>query len=545
MKKKILFGKRYQVITGMVLVFALFIVLILSAVAAGPGSEFDIIIKNGLVFDGTGKAGYKADIGIADGKIVAIGAITLNQTATVIDADGDIVAPGFIDMHSHADKKILELPTAENLIFQGITSVLGGNCGGSKWPIGEFLKEFEAKGTSLNVAMLVGHGNIRRAAMKDPDCVSTDAEILVMQDLVEQAMKEGAFGISTGLEYMPGRMASTEELIALAKRAGQFGGIFTSHMRCEDATLLNSVREIIEIGAKSGTPVEISHWKAAGAEQWGQGKVVSAMLLTARALGVDITADQYPYNAMSCGLGWEFPAWALKGGTDPLVKRLADPALYDRIWKYVRNHRKTITGEDMSNVIIARYNHNPDLEGKTFAEVLIDRGLEPTLDNGTDLIIELHTTGGCSVIDFAMDEDDIKVIMRNPYVMVGSDSAVREFGKGSPHPRNYGAFPRMISHYINDQFVLTLEEAIRKMTSLPAERISLEDRGVIKEGNWADIVIFDELAIKDTATFANPHQYPEGIHYVIVNGVVTADHGRHTGAKAGMALYGPATIGKD
>ncbi len=342
---------------------------------------------------------------------------------------------------------------------------------------------------------------------------------------------------------MPGRMASTEELIVLAEKAGQFGGFYASHIRNEDVTLLVSIAEAIEIGAKSGTPVQISHVKPCGAEVWGQGALVSAMILEARALGVDITADQYPYNAWSTGFAWEFPAWALEGGTEALIERLEDPVLYERIWKYVRNHRKTVTGEDMSKCQIASYTFDPTLEGKTLAEVLIDRGLEPNLDNGTDLIIELHLNG-ISVIDFGIHEDDIRVLMRNPYIMLGSDGSVREYGQGSPHPRNYGAFPRYLSSYVNDQFVLTIEEAIRKMTSLPAEKMGLEDRGVIKEGNWADIVIFDELGIKDTSTFKDPHQYPEGIHYVIVNGVVTADHGNHTGAKAGMVLYGPSTIGK-
>ncbi|GAI96699.1 unnamed protein product, partial [marine sediment metagenome] len=258
--------------------------------------------------------------------------------------------------------------------------------------------------------------------------LKTKAELIVMQDLVKEAMKEGAFGISTGLEYMPGRAASTEELIVLAEKAGQFGGFYASHTRCEAVRVLVSVAEAIEIGAKSGTPVQISHIKAIGGEQWGQGAIISAMILQARALGVDVTADQYPYDAWSSSFGFMFPQWALEGGTKELIKRLEDPVQYERIWKYLRNKLKDEFGEDMFRCQIARYKYDPTLQGKTLEEILIGRGLEPTLDNGTDLAIELHIHG-VSIIGFGMDEGDIRVLMRNPYIMCISDGSVREYGK--------------------------------------------------------------------------------------------------------------------
>lgn len=380
--------------------------------------------------------------------------------------------------------------------------------------------------------------------MQDPTMPPTAKDLSKMKELTETAMKEGAFGISTGLEYVPGRFADMNELVELAKIAGKNGGFYASHIRDEQVGVLDAIAEAIEVGAKSGTSVQISHVKACGAEVWGYGQTISSMISLARSLGVDVTADQYPYAASSTGFSQAFPSWALEGGIEKLKERLADPALSSRIRAYAKNQIGIRVGNDLSLIQIASYKANSNWEGKTMADILKERGKEPTLDKGIDLVIEMYLSGGPSIIYHYINLDDIKVLMRNPYVMVASDGDIREYGSGAPHPRNYGSFPRVLSYYVKDQYILTMEEAIKKMTSMPAKKLSIKDRGVIKPGNWADIVIFNENEIKDTATFFNPHQYPLGIKYVIVNGTLTAKDGKHTGKATGKVLYGPGKIGK-
>ncbi len=504
--------------------------------------HYELIIKNGFLVDGTGKGGYNADLAVAAGKIAQIGDLAGDSADRVIDAAGTIVAPGFIDLHTHGDGAVLSVPRAENYILQGVTTIIGTNCGGGVCAaaVGDFLQAVEAAKPSLNFGSLVGHGDIRQAGMADSTTAASEADLAAMEQLVAKAMREGAFGMSTGLEYWPGRYATTDELVRLAGVVKAYGGIYASHIRDEQTGVITAVGEAIEVGRRSGVAVEISHLKPCGAAVWGYGPVLVSMLTTARALGIDITADQYPYGASATGFSQCFPAWALEGGNERLAARLQQPHLNQRIRAYAANQIRIRVGEDLSLIQVSVYAAAPSYAGKHLSEILTERGQEPTLENGISLIIEMYLRGEPMLIYHYINEDDIRTIMRSPFVSVVTDGHICAYGQASPHPRSYGTFARVLGRYVREQHVLTLEEAVRKMTSFPAWRMGLTDRGVLAVGNRADITVFDERTVADTATFFSPHRYAVGIDYVIVNGVVTAEKGKHTGAAAGQVLYGPA-----
>lgn len=504
--------------------------------------NYDLIIKKGFLVDGTGKGGYRADIAVAGGKITRIGDLPEDTADKVIDAGGDVVVPGFIDIHTHADDNILNVPGADNYLRQGVTTVIGTNCGGGAGgaEVGAFLAQVQAANPSVNYGTLVGHGDIRLAGMTDSTTAATGEDLAKMESLVAKAMLEGAFGMSSGLEYWPGRYASTDELVQLAKVVRGYGGFFASHTRDEQTGVITAVGEAIEIGRRAEVPVEISHLKPCGAAVWGYGPILINMMTMARAMGVDVTADQYPYGASSTGFSQCFPDWSLAGGNARLVERLQDPVLRERIEAYAANQIRIRVGEDLSLIQISTYQAEPSYAGKTVRDILEQRGLAPSLANGIDLIIEMYLAGEPMVIYHYISEDDIKTIMRSPHVSVVTDGHICEYGKAAPHPRSYGAFARVLGRYVREQHVLTLEEAIRKMTSLPAGRLGLTDRGVLREGCWADITIFNEELIADTATFFEPHQYAAGIGSVIVNGTAAVEKGTGTGAASGQVLYGSA-----
>ena len=554
-------------IFGILLVLVLVVSLALSGVAFSSSPvepprtpmDYDVIIINGTVIDGSGAAGYQADIAIKDGKIVAVlphlmppgldkanplgldkaNPPGLDRAEVVIDATGMVVAPGFIDTHTHQDGTIKYRPESLNFVFDGVTTVLGGMCGGGPWPVGEELDECEAIGVGVNFATLVGQGKIRRMVIGSGDIDPTPEELEQMKALVAQAMEEGAFGLSTGLFYIPGCFTETEEIIELAEVAAAYGGIYTSHMRNEGLQVIESVAETIRIGEEAGIPVQISHFKIVVFPMFDEADTLIAMIEEAQARGVDVTADQYPYATSSTGLrNVLIPTWAREGGLEKFLERLEDPetaALIREEMLYILWLR---CGDDegLKNIRISRCSWEPAYTGKTLADILVMEGQEVTFANAVELTIYIYTNGGAGGLFTSQSEAVIAKFMSQPWVMVASDSSTPRFGSGSPHPRAYGTNARVLGLYVRERGVITLEEAIRKMTSLPAWRMGLDDRGLIGPGMWADIVVFDPDTVTDKATFLDPHQYSEGFEWVLINGEVVIDQGEYTGILAGKVL---------
>jgi N-acyl-D-amino-acid deacylase len=535
---------------------------------------FDIIIKNGKIIDGTGNPWFKADLGIKNGKIAKIGCLSSSRAEKTLDADGLIVCPGFIDMHSHSDFSVIFNPKAESTIRQGVTTLVVGNCGMSLAPVNparedllmryispflppgekleikwstfsEYLKHQEKFGVSSNIANLVGHGTVRIAVMGFEERTPTKEELGEMKMLVAEAMEAGAFGMSTGLIYPPGIYSKTEELIELAGVVAKYGGIYTSHIRGEGTTLIEAVKEAIEIGEEGKLPIEISHHKAAGKPQWGKSEETLRLMEEARERGVEVTCDQYPYKAGMTSLVTLLPPWAHQGGMNKLLERLRSPEERE---KMRRNIEEGIPGWEnfaascgWENIYVSsvKTEKNKPLEGKNIAEIAKIMGKPDEFTALCELLLEEE--GAATMVLFMMDEEDIRRIMKHPLSMVGSDSwSVAPYGilgVGKPHPRFYGTYPKILGEYVRENKTLSLEEAIRKMTSLPAQKIGLWNRGLLREGTWADIVIFNPDTVKDKATYQDPHQYPEGIEYVLVNGQIVVELGEHTGILTGKILH--------
>ena len=520
---------------------------------------YDLLITRGYLIDGTGNPWFKADLGIKDGRIQAIGDLNGKAATRKIDVKGLTVTPGFIDMHSHSDFYILLNPYEESKIFQGVTTEVVGNCGSSAAPMNDELRayrkkymrqrlgpEFEfnwssmseyiervnEKGSSFNVLPLVGHGTIRSNVIGFNDRRPTDKEMSKMRELVSKSMENGAWGLSTGLIYTPGCYAETDEIVSLARVAARYRGIYSSHIRGEGETLLQAVKEAIEIGEKAEIPVEISHFKASGRKYWGMTERSLELVEKARASGLDVTVDQYPYTASSTGLSAYLPKWVHDGGNDMMLERLKDPDIRERI-----KGEPEMAEREWSQVVVVFAEKHPDYVGKSIQDVAKIQRKNPS-DAVFDLLIEEEAS--VSIVAFGMCEKDIRQVMKSPYMMVGTDgSAVSPegiLGRGKPHPRFYGTFPRILGHYVREEGVLTLQEAVRKMTSMPARKIGLKDRGLLREGMVADITIFNADEIQDQATFTDPHRFPRGIYYVIVRGEVVVEKNKHTGALPGRAL---------
>jgi N-acyl-D-amino-acid deacylase len=508
--------------------------------AQGP-QRYDILIRGGMVIDGTGSAAYRADVAIAGDRVVAIvrqpGAATdATPVSRVIDATGKIVAPGFIDLHAHLDP-LPELNEAESHVRQGVTTALGGPDGSSPYPLGDYLAARERQGIGLNVAFLAGHNTIRRAVLGMAKRAPTADELVRMQHMVARAMGEGAWGLSTGLKYLPGGWAKTDEVIALARVAADSGGIYTSHLREEGLGLLGGVREAIEIGRGARVAVVLTHHKAVGQKMWGQSVTTLALVDSARGAGIDVMMDVYPYTATHTGIAVLIPEWAFDGGDSAFARRVRDPALRDSIHDgIVFNILNDRGGGDLRRVQFSRVSWMKTLEGKTLADWAAMRGLSPTPENGADLVIEAQLKGGANAIYHVLDEQDVRRIMSHPKTMIASDGRLSRPGDGHPHPRAYGTFPRVLGVYVRDAKVLSLEDAVFKMTGAPAHRLGLRDRGVLSPNAFADVTIFDPQTVADRATFENPHQYPSGIEYVIVNGRLAIDAGRFTHLTAGRVL---------
>jgi N-acyl-D-amino-acid deacylase len=522
----------------------------------------DVVIRGGAVIDGTGAPARRADVAVLGDRIEAVELLPHAAAVRVIDATGQVVAPGFVDMHSHADFVLPGLPTADSKVHQGFTLEVVGNCGASPAPLTparrqdvidtsaltlpplrwdwtsfrSYLDGLGRDGCSINVAPLVGHGTVRILAMGPSDARPTSEQLRDMQAAVRQATAEGALGLSTGLIYAPGVFADTDEIVALARVAAEAGGVYASHIRGESDTLLPAIAEAIEVGRRARLPVQISHLKAAGPANWPKMSQAIELIEAARADGLDVTADMYPYPAGSTGLTALLPTWAHVGGREPLLARLADPGDRARI-------RAALDGPGLAHdagwdgIVIAGCPARPGYEGRSIADLAAELGL-PASEAAIEVLRQ--SGGDADMILFMMSEDNVVRGLGRPWVMIGSDGEGRAaqgpYAAGKPHPRNYGTCPRFLGHYVRDRRVVTLEEAVRRMTSLPAAKLGLRDRGWLARGTFADIVVLDPAAIADTATFADPHRYPRGIAWVLVNGRPVIAAGDHTGARPGHVL---------
>jgi N-acyl-D-amino-acid deacylase len=514
------------------------------AASAARAQDYDLLIRDARVVDGSGAPWFRADVGVRGDTIAAVAPRLAGAARRVIEAGGHVAAPGFIDLHSHARGGIFERPAAENYVRQGVTTLVEGPDGSSPLPLGAFLDKLEELRPGVNLASFVGHGSVRAAVVGTEDRSPSPAELERMRELVRQAMRDGAFGLSTGLFYVPGSFARTDELIALARVAGELGGMHISHMRDEAKGVLDSVRETIAIGEEGGLPTQVTHHKMIGRVAWGRSAESLRLVREARERGVDVTVDQYPYTASSTALSAALlPAWSLAGGQNALRERLSDAAQRARILEVVKDRiRNERGGGDPGNIQIAACGFDHSLEGRTLAAILEGRGVPSTVESAAELTLEIAERGGASAIFHAISEEDVERILAAPFTMVASDGEIPAFGQGAPHPRSYGTFARVLAVYVREQRLLTLEDAIRKMTSLPAARLGLADRGLLRPGMKADLVVLDPATVRDRASYEKPHQYAEGVSLVLVNGEPVLDGDRMTGARPGRVLRGPAFV---
>lgn len=505
------------------------------------GQPYDAVIRGARVVDGTGAPWFRADVAITGERIAAVGRLDPAQAKRVVEARGLVLAPGFIDIHSHALAGLRRHPDAENLIRQGVTTVLEGQDGSSPLPLKPVLEEMDRLRPAVNIGFFAGHGTIRRQVLGTEMRAPSAEELERMKSLVREAMRDGAFGLSTGLFYVPGNYSRTEEVIELARAAAELGGMHISHMRDEAAGVLASVAETIRIGEEGGLPTQVTHHKIIGKANWGRSRETLKLVEEARRRGVDATLDAYPYTASSTGTAALFPQWSLAGGAPALRERLAAPESRAKIRaEIVKRILEDRGGGDPANVVLASCGFDRSLAGKSLADLARGRGLEPTAENAADIAIEIQNRGGCSAVYHAISEEDVERVLAYRWTMIASDGGVVAPGEGAPHPRNYGAFARVLGRYARERGLLRLEEAVWKMTGLPAQRLGLWERGLIRPGLQADLVLFDPERVRDRATFESPHQYAEGVEAVWVNGVETMAGGRLAGRRGGRALRGPA-----
>jgi N-acyl-D-amino-acid deacylase len=523
--------------------------LLLAAVASLAASalraqDYDLVVRDARVVDGSGAPWFRADVGVRGDSIAAVAPRLAGTARRVIEAGGHVAAPGFIDLHSHARGGIFDRPAAENYVRQGVTTLVEGPDGSSPLPLGAFLDKLEELRPGVNLASFVGHGSVRAAVVGTEDRSPTPAELERMGELVRQGMRDGAFGLSTGLFYVPGSFARSDEVIALARVAGELGGMHISHMRDEAAGVLDSVRETIAIGEEGGLPTQVTHHKMIGRAAWGRSIDSLRLVREARERGVDVSVDQYPYTASSTALSAALlPPWSLAGGQSALRERLSDAAQRARILEIVKDRiRNERGGGDPRNIQIAACGFDHSLEGRTLAAILEGRGVPSTVESAAELTLEIADRGGASAIFHAISEEDVERILAASFTMVASDGEIPAFGQGAPHPRSYGTFARVLAVYVREKRLLTLEDAIRKMTSLPAARLGLADRGLLRPGMKADLVVLDPATVRDRATYEKPHQYAEGVSLVLVNGEPVLDGDRMTGARPGRVLRGPAFV---
>ncbi|HWN93450.1 MAG TPA: D-aminoacylase [Methylomirabilota bacterium] len=497
------------------------------------GADYDLVVRNGRVIDGTGNPARFADVAVKDGRIVLVGRVT-GSTTSEVDAKGFIVAPGFIDVHTHAED-IDDLPRGDNFLRMGVTTLVLGNCGGSVTNVGNFFQRIEKAQVSPNVATLIGHGTVRGRAMGgDFDRVPTAEELEQMAQMVEQAMQDGALGLSTGLIYLPGTFAKTEEIIALAEIAAKHGGIYASHMRNEGADIFPALDELFRISREGGLRAHVSHIKLSGQSNWGQTEKVIAVIERERAAGLDITQDQYAYPASSTSIATLIPKKYREGGK--FSAHYTNAATHAQMASEMKSQRERGGASDYSYAVIASYRPDRSCNGLNIAQAAKKLRGSDSLEDQIETILEIQKNGGASGVFHSMNEQDVQQFMQHPNTMFASDSGVRRFNEGVPHPRGYGNNARILARYVRELRVIRLEDAIRRMTSLPATTFGLKDRGFVREGCWADLVVFDPATVQDNATFTEPHQYATGFGGVFVNGVAVVKDDQHTGAKPGQPV---------
>ena len=529
--------------------------------AATRETSFDLLIVDARIVDGSGGPWYRADLGIRDGRIARIGRLAGSPATRVVDAAGRVAAPGFIDVHVHVEDSLPASPDARNLLADGVTTIISGNCGASDQDVAGWLGRLVDSGVAVNVGTLYGHNTARSEVMGNADRAPTPRELAEMESLVRRAMRDGAMGLSTGLIYSPGTFAKAPEIVALARVAGESGGIYATHMRSENDRVFESIEESIAVARAAGMPLQISHFKVTSRRLWGSGRRMLARVESARASGLDVTLDQYPYTASSSGLEVLLPEWALgaerEGPRRALGRRLAERKVRRRIAAEMRERLGTTLGRsDLSYAVVAATPWDVSLEGKSLRQVTLDsqvgrRSGKPggALAADVETLLQLCERGaasglgagacGTQMIYHSMDEEDVERIFTSLLTMVARDGGVASLTAGNPHPRSFGTCARVLARYVRERGLVSLEEAVRKMTSLPAQRFGLAGRGLLREGFRADLVLFDPEEVEDLSSFADPHHDSRGFDLVLVNGAVVREAGSPTCARPGEALYGP------
>ncbi len=502
--------------------------------AAAP-IEAEVVVRGATLHDGSGKPGVVGDVAIRGERIVAVGSFEIAGQPRVIDGKGLILAPGFIDLHSHSDYPLQNKATRANLsfLYQGVTTVVTGNCGAGPSDVAKYFAALEKNGVGSNVIHLMPHNTVRRQVMGNANREPSAAELAKMEAILEQGMKDGAWGMATGLIYTPGSYAKTEELIALSKVIAKQGGLYASHIRDEGAGVLTAIDEALRIGKEAGLPVHLSHLKASGRRAWGKSADIVAAIAAARKAGQIVTADQYPYTASSTSLAATvIPTRWREGTAEDFQNRLADPDLGPTIRKAIANSLKA--RDNGAAIRIARYAPNRSWQGKDLATIAQEA--EKDL---LEIVLEIEANGGAQIVNFGMSEEDVRLLMKQPFVATASDGSSQVPSSTVPHPRSYGTFPRKIGRYALEDKIISLEHAIRSATGLPAEILGLKERGNLQVGSYADLVVFDPTTFRDTATYDNPHQYATGVQYLFVNGTLAIDEGKATGKLAGKPLRKP------
>jgi N-acyl-D-amino-acid deacylase len=498
--------------------------------------DYDLLIRGGKIVDGTGNAWFYGDVAIKNGKIAKIGQLSSATATRTLEAKGLIVCPGFIDVHTHIEEDEFRVPTADNFIYDGVTTVLTGNCGLSNVDLGRYFQQLDSLKTSVSVASLIGHNDVRKAVMGTVNRPATPTEQQAMEAIVEKAMKAGAVGLATGLIYVPGTYSKTEEVVGLAKVAARYGGVYASHIRYEGDEVLKAIDEAVEIGRQANMPVQISHFKVSGQNNWGRSKETIAAVENARREGIDVTVDQYPYTASSTSLTTLLPSWSLGGGADSLKARINNSTTRQRMIKEMvasLNRRKQ---KHFTYAVVAYYEADTTLNGKNIEEINLLKGRKHKATVEAETIMEMALKSDASMVFHGMGDWDVENIMRYPQNMFASDASIRVYNFGVPHPRGYGTNARVLGYYVRQKKIIPLEEAIRRMTSLPAQKFKLAERGLLQPNAVADVLVFDENTIIDASTYNRPHQYSKGMKYVIVNGQIVVENEKHTGLRSGKVL---------